>query len=241
MDALGNYVAAVQTDMRASASRFEALYHSGRKVSPVPFFGDVRKATVLTIGVNPSADEFLPSRGWQEEPDAQYLEHRLLNYFTTAPAPPHPWFRTWVDALGVISCSYTSTAAHLDLSFRPTIPMSESPRGLFKEMVEHDVRWFFEMLKHCPNVRLLMLAGCATHGLYMHEFLHRNAPRFGCTFGGSVERGGKGKVSFNALETGGRRLPVFFCSISPSARSSRMLVERVREEKKHLEDLMKMP
>jgi hypothetical protein len=241
MDALGNFISVVQDDMGATASRFAALYHPNRKVCPVPFFGDVRKATVITVGVNPSADEFLPNRRWQEDPDALYLERRLLAYFTTAPAPPHPWFATWTDALSIISCSYTATAAHLDLSPRPTIPMSEAPRGLFKEMVEHDVRWFFELLKHCPKARLLMLAGCATHGLYMHEFLSRNAPRFGCVLGGSVERGGKGRVSLNTLEVSGRRLPVFFCSVSPSARFSRTLVERVRTEKELLSHLVRHP
>jgi hypothetical protein len=130
---------------------------------PIPFFGDVLKARVLTVGVNPSSTEFVSTRQWRLPPEDSHLQERLLTYFTCKEAEPHEWFETWSICLDLLGMSYLGgVAAHIDISPRPTWAMFKNPKinhRLFRTMVESDVKWFFELLGNLPQVRLLMVAG----------------------------------------------------------------------------------
>ena len=135
---------------------FAALKPSGW---PIPFFGDIRTARVLTVGVNPSTTEFNPTRWGQITNDAQWTE-RLLNYFHVPGIPWHKWFLPWEASLRLLGCSYEDgSAAHLDLSPRSTTVMSQAHRNKFCEMVAGDVHWLFESLKFAPKARLILAAG----------------------------------------------------------------------------------
>jgi len=52
-------------------------------------------------------------------------------------------------------------AAHIDVSPRPTRPMLDKATGKaeFRTMVEHDVKWFFELVAKLPRIQLLLVAG----------------------------------------------------------------------------------
>lgn len=126
---------------------------------PIPFFGDIRTARVLTIGVNCSPTEFTPPR-WADVASESQWSHRLLNYFHTPGTPWHKWFLPWEASLKLLGCSYEDrSAAHLDLSPRATNVMGEAVRSQFCNMVAGDVHWLFEALAFAPCARLVLAAG----------------------------------------------------------------------------------
>jgi hypothetical protein len=104
--------------------------------------------------------------------------------------------------------------------------MAASDQSAFGAMIENDVESFFDLLPLCAEVRCLLLAGCVTKRWYMHDFLRRTAPRFG--FSLHETSGTAGRASTSILRMTGRRvsLPVFFCSVSPSARQNHALLPR---------------
>jgi|ERR1041385_2493736 hypothetical protein len=129
---------------------------------PIPFFGNVLKARVLTVGVNPSSGEFRRGRQWKRPLKLPGWQERLLSYFNWPEVPAHEWFETWSICLELLSLSYAGgEAAHVDVSPRPTIPMldEQTDKGEFRAMVEHDVRWFFQLLGKLQQVQLLLVAG----------------------------------------------------------------------------------
>jgi hypothetical protein len=129
---------------------------------PIPFFGDVLNARVLTVGVNPSSTEFDPSREWQKAVRVAIWQERMLNYFRPSAHRAHKWFETWSICLDLLSLSYAGgEAAHVDVSPRPTTPMLDggTDKAKFRAMVEHDVKWFFEILDKLPQIQLLLVAG----------------------------------------------------------------------------------
>ena len=147
-----------------------------------PFFGDIKRARVLTVGVNPSAKEFLLKRDWPEAMAASELKDRLQQYFQLGSPPPHEWFQTWNRALVSLEVTYQDGAAHIDLSPRATTSMGNAVRNgnskLFAGMVEQDAKWFFKLLSECSKARLLLFAGCIP-GSYISEFMERFAPNHG--------------------------------------------------------------
>ena len=129
---------------------------------PIPFFGDVLRARVLTVGVNPSDQEFNSDRRWDAITNPEQWQTRLLNYFRISGVPPWCWFDTWSICLDLIGHAYAAgDAAHIDISPRPTTPMLDEQTDTteFRGMVEHDVKWFFQLLDHLPQVQLLLVAG----------------------------------------------------------------------------------
>ena len=129
---------------------------------PIPFFGDVLKARVLTVGVNPSDQEFNVERRWDAITNPRQWQKRLLNYFRISGIRPWYWFETWSGCLELLGVSYSDrTAGHIDVSPRPTTPMldKDTDKAEFRAMVEHDVKWFFELLDRLPQVQLLLVAG----------------------------------------------------------------------------------
>jgi hypothetical protein len=226
MSALIKYLGGVATDWKATQHRFAPLFRQGVPTHPIPFFGDVTRARVLTVGVNPSAGEFI-ERSWPRSLSVPALERRLVGYFVDASVPPHPWFAFWSQALEPLGLSYQDGAAHVDLSPRATVAMQGADPSQFAEMVESDVHWFFELLPICREVRLLLLAGCVTKKWYINDFLARMAPRFGYQLTGKAESRGKGRVGFHCLVGPGVNLDAFFCSVSPSGLTRQLLVDRV--------------
>jgi hypothetical protein len=229
-----DYVAKVIADTQASAHEYVGFNRSGIPTQPIPFFGDVETASVLTVGVNPSAKEFV-NRAWPaQQMTATKLADRLCHYFVSAPAPAHPWFDTWSAALAHLDVSYLHGAAHVDLSPRATVAMgSISNWQHFARMVERDARWFFELLALREAPRVILIAGCVTKRWFINDFIARIASTYGYELADKAEKSGEGRVGFLCLRLLGRSggIPVFFCSVSPSGRKRQILVDRVRENK----------
>jgi hypothetical protein len=221
-------------------SKYKQLYEPNLFVHPIPFFGNIKTAIVLTVGVNPSNGEF-KSRGWPEKLSSEELASRLLNYFSLESCPPHPWFNDWETALNILSVSYKrGEVAHLDLSPRSTIPMSQvSDQEKFLDMIKNDVEWFFRVLPLCGNAKLLMMAGSVTKKYYLVNLLKELAENYGFKLLFKLEKGGDAPTSLHKLKSGNIDLPIFFCGVSPSARKSKLLIERVGEKRVKLLSYLK--
>lgn len=231
---LQNYLGGVLHHISQTAAPYEPLFWPGVSWHPIPFSGNVLDARVLTVGINPSASEFI-SRRVPVETNALGLEQQLVSYFARE---SHSWFETWSEALRSLGVSYRDGAAHVDLSPRATKSMSsfKDAEGakLYTQMLETDVCKFFELLTHCRSARALMLAGCTPKG-YVNEFLISVAPRHGFRLEGQAETRGEGRVGFYRLYgPAGFELPAFFCSVSPSGRNKDILVERVRAHRERI-------
>jgi hypothetical protein len=132
---------------------------------PIPFFGDILSAEIITLGVNPAASQFDQRYGWPRDSSAEYLYQRLRNYFTLGDHPPHPWFGKWEKALHALGYSYEGGVAHVDLSARVTINMGdirEEDLGLFLEMIKEDAQILFKLLPLCRKAKLVLAAGSVT-------------------------------------------------------------------------------
>ncbi len=213
---------------------------------PIPYFGNIENAEILTVGVNPAVSEFKKNRNWPDNPGADHLESRLKNYFNLNSPPPHNWFNTWEDALNLLGSSYyCGMAAHVDLSPRATINMGAIREiDLFIDLIKNDMQWFYRVLPLCKKARLMLIAGTVTKKYYINEFLKRFSSNYGYEFSGTFKRTasrGQGKIAFHQLEGKDIHLPVFFCSTSPSANDKYLLIKRIEENAAELKRLISMP
>jgi hypothetical protein len=134
---------------------------------PIPFFGDIRRAKILTVSLNPSWTEFRPARQWLANLDAPALTTRLLHYFDLPFPRCHTWFAQWEKALLYLGCSYEQDAAHVDLSPCPTlrpidIPDIHDPRRIkIAELVLGNLNHLECVLKFCESVKLLVVVDYA--------------------------------------------------------------------------------
>ena len=212
----------------ATDAQYRANYVPGLRTSPIPFFGALSEADVLTVGLNPSDKEFAPGR-WSDAPNAPELTARLLAYFDAPPpeAPPHPWFNAWEYPLRAhLGASYHAGArlrvAHLDLSPRATIRAGAVPDpSLFSRMVADDLPHALGFVAAAPRARLVLLAGTVPGGGYLNAFVkrtlrHSPPPRVGALEGAVGLPPGKGAVAWHHLHVGDRVLAAYFCGSSPS-------------------------
>lgn len=100
------------------------LFPQNDRLYPIPFFGDVRRAEVVTIALNPAHPEFSEGRRWPINNESTALTplaltNRLLCYFHSQ-TPPHNFFDGCEMALRAIGCSYQDNAAHIDVHPFPT-------------------------------------------------------------------------------------------------------------------------
>lgn len=225
--------------VRRTDQNYRALY-SGNHTHPIPFFGNPESALVLTVGLNPSRDEFIESRGWPESIADSVLETRLLKYFSPDSQPQsHPFFNPWKMALALLmpDISYSSgTVAHLDLSPRatafPRCHRGETPEARlwqdqFLKMLANDAHWFFEALKKCKKARLVLMAGTATDRFYLDQFISKYTPSNTCLK--YDQRGNSDNVSsFHNLVGLGLNLPIFFSGAGPAFQGGVRLVDNVR-------------
>lgn len=203
MNPISIYLDDIYKDWQSSLTLFSRNIFL-RYYWPVPFFGNPASAVVATVGVNPSSGEFSSNRNWTEVNSRKDWKLRLKHYFNFS-IQPHQWFDHWRIGLKLLEISYEAgTAAHFDVSYRPTKAMLKNKAtnaAEFRQMVERDVACFFRLLLLCPNLRLLLVYGPivrangSAEGL-MH-FLLNKAPLHGF----KVAQVGK-YWSFKHAETG---------------------------------------
>ena len=227
------------SDLNAEAPKvraaFSDLLDPALDTIPISFFGDVLNAKVITVGLNPSDGE-IRGRGWHQPISSAEIYERLLNYFNNPQFRSHPWFEAWERALNEIGVSYADgTAAHVDLCPWATRPMSNLPdHDRFELLVSQSVPWFWRCMQAAANLRLVLMAGAVTKKYYLNEFLAKTRNADGNELVGKVARGGKAFVGYHQLRLSGKLFPVFFCSVSPSSRTSAMLPLRISENRDRL-------
>jgi hypothetical protein len=216
---------------KSNLSYTALLAGAGEAYPPIFFFGNPDGATAATIGVNPSAGEFLSQRKWGHKYDTVHpLLERCRKYFhKPAGVPPHPWFQVWEEFLAEIGVSYrvSPRAIHLDFSPRATRSISSLQKesedliDLFSTLVAEDLKYLLKQLQAYPSIKHLYLAGAVTKKHYCIEFLMKNALSYNYQLKPVVpfRRGGRGQVGLYKLDLGdGISRHLFFCSTSPSAR-----------------------
>jgi hypothetical protein len=243
MNPLTELLSEIAADVEASDAEFASLYRPGLRY-PIPFFGDITTARVITVGLNPSDGEFAAKRNWESGLSAEALDLRLRNYFTSTTPEPHGWFKPWHEALPYLGVAYQDgTAAHLDLSPRATMPASKARKEgpdpkLFDRMIDQDAKWLFRLLPHAPKCQLLALAGRVTTK-HMGQFLEGVAPQHGYTLTGQALSGGPAYCALYQLTRGDAQLAVFYCSASPSSWHPEKLVQCIKEHSSKLRSFLK--
>ncbi len=216
------------TEIGNTNKRFKELFVDGTPFPPIFFFGDPEKADAATLGVNPSAQEFLPNRKWTKYNNANALIDRCKNYFESPLGiSPHPWFEPWEVFLRKIGLSYYKTprAIHFDISPRATRSMgtlqTKDQIELFLSLGQNDLRYLVEQLREYPSIKYLYAAGSITKKHYVIEFLKKYANEYSLKSVVPFERGGSGKIGLYNLYLGDEvKRYLFFCSTSPSSRFS---------------------
>jgi hypothetical protein len=185
---ISNFLNEVFDDWQGSRDEFSKIIVR-REYWPVPFFGNPATACVATIGANPSSEEFKPLRCWPKVTKANRgaWKKRLKTYFINRDFAADNWFDPWTIGLALLDCSYKKgTAAHFDVSYRPTTAMltnKNTDPEQFYAMTVKDVQWIFKILPLCPNLRLLLtmgpIIGENLKPIPLLGFLGESAPRYG--------------------------------------------------------------
>jgi len=185
------WVAEIQESVRISDNECPDLYPTDNQGNqflrhPVPFSGDLENAEVLTLGVNPSAGEFVDrfsnGRDWSDEMSAAQLSLRLVNYFRHWNPPPHAWFTSLKTILRRNHCSYLFNTAHIDFSPRATRGMkefSDEPEH-FLDMVNRDaLEWLPKILSSAKKLKKIRIRWkIVPHGYwpYLANYVRNNLP-----------------------------------------------------------------
>ncbi len=125
------------------AGIYQDLFPPQDNLYPLPFFGDIRRAEVLSLALNPSHLEFTDTRRWPRRVtpmalSAEELTTRLLHYYDLPEPQPHPWFKRVTEMLLCVQCAYIRNAAHVDLISLPTLrpqDMRNEQRANFVEVL----------------------------------------------------------------------------------------------------------
>ena len=188
---------------------------------PIPFFGKLEEAEILTVGLNPSPGEFKNER-WPRKPiAAEQLAQRLHDYFANNLCASYSWFEKWSRACSQLGESFqyqTGRVAHIDLSPRATKVVSQVPRiDVFNEMIHHDLRWLPDLLERAKSARLLLMAGAVNNHKYLIEFLATHGRDHDIRVV-RLDESRRRSLGFYELRSRSRCLPVFFSGSGPSAR-----------------------
>ncbi len=219
--------------------QFGDLFDPSLATIPIPFFGDLLNAKVVTIGVNPSDGEIRDNR-WPQQIDVPTLYNRLIQYFNNPRVRPHSWFETWEQALREIGVSYKNgSVVHIDIFPWATRPISKLPTERCLTMATESLPSFWQSMLSVSNLQLILMAGTITNRYYLHEFLAKSIFPKDISLNGAIPRGRDGFVGYLQLRLANKQIPVFFCSISPSAINNRYkLPERVRENQDQLRNIL---
>jgi len=226
-----------------TASQYAELAPTRIRWHPLPFFGSLDRARVITLGLNPSTNEFTRQRNWPFEITSVELAERLVNYWNVEIPGPHPWFRPWSTVLTDMGASYALDAAHVDLSPRPTNGRKSELRTLFISMLQTDALLWMEALNRAPNCKLILAAGSATNDSfgYINEFIANRLSPTGVRLAGCWRRQrGEGQTAWQTIRLPeGREVPLFFCSTGPTRHGGATLVNACRANMEALRHCLK--
>jgi hypothetical protein len=162
---------------------------------PVPFFGAIQQARVITVGLNPSSTEFEEPNRWPQQMAPEDLARRLVDYFRDPTITPHHYFAELQQALTYIHCPYHLCAAHVDVSpwstYSPTAINKRHPEarssGLqsYNALLEDGMnRWLPQTIQLCKASLQLVIACTSPTPKNAEEVrLERLAQFFGAQMG----------------------------------------------------------
>jgi len=216
-------------------NEYRTLFYEDIPIVPIPFFGDIVNAKIITVGINPSAEE-LENNGWNSTMTEYDINSRLIRYFKDS---PHEWFETWEKALKEINFSYkTGTAAHIDICPWATKSISivskEGGMSLFEKLLVQSLPLFYKVLSQCKNVEYIVLAGAATKSKYLNEFLYDNCVS-DCRLLLKPERKSPAPyINKHIMKIGDKNISALSCSVSPSARGNKKeeLILKIKENRR---------
>jgi len=157
---LKQLVAEMQKDVGEARTRLRNLLIPRVPLHPIPFFGNIESARVITIGLNPAITEFSKNRCWKPSLNGDELTFRLVNYFRLAGIcypPPHCWFCDISEFLHIVGCSQKIAAAHVDLC--PWTSIAPTKRNGFWNFVDEQMEcWLAKTLAYAKQtVRLIVI------------------------------------------------------------------------------------
>ena len=211
-------------------SNFPQLFYEEIPTIPIPFFGDVTKAKIITVGINPSSGE-LRKNNWNSAMNEKDINKKLINYFKDN---PHEWFETWEKALKEINYSYyDGTAAHIDICPWATKPSSSTDQVLFEKLLIQSIPDFYQVLEQCVNLEFIVLAGSVTKKWYLNKFLFKHPFADNSLLMKPIIKKPSPYTQEHILKIGDKKIKTFFCSVSPSARGNEKekLILRIKENK----------
>ncbi len=159
---LVSHLAEIQKSSASIPLQTKAAF--GIKPIPIPFFGNIDHARIVTVGLNPSSTEFAPWREWDATNDARELTFRMVNYFRLAGVnlpPAHRWFGEISESMHILKCPQALLAAHID--FCPWATVNSQIKdwsGFFGFIDEQMLSWLGKTVQRCRNsARLLLIVG----------------------------------------------------------------------------------
>ena len=225
----------IETNLLCSKTKivknYSELFYDDIPIIPIPFFGNIKTAKIITIGANPSSKELVDNQ-WHEDMSVLQITNKLISYFNNN---PHKWFDVWEVALNKSGFSYKDgTAAHIDLcpwatkslSSLDSLGLTDKTIQLFSESVPA----FIETLTECSESSFVLMAGTVTKRYWLNDFIYKfaNLEYFSLNPRPKIERGGP-FINKHVINIANRKLKVLFSSSSPSATG---------EKKKILPDLI---
>jgi hypothetical protein len=164
---LVSYVSNVQHETQNAKRKYKTIIKPNAPFHPIPFFGNISSARIITVGLNPSSGEFETWRNWPEEISEHELTRRLVGYFRLSSPGPHPWFAELQEALRIVGCSYSLSAAHIDASPWPTLSPSAlkhrtAKRRLldsYDSMLRTEVSRLPIFLRKCKHLKFVIIIG----------------------------------------------------------------------------------
>ena len=169
---LKQLVAEMQQGASEAKARLGDLLIPRIPFHPIPFFGNIESAKVITIGLNPAITEFAKHRGWKTLLNDEDLTFRLVNYFRLGGIqypPPHSWFSEISESLQIIECPQKIAAAHVDLC--PWTSIAPTRRNGFWTFVDEQMeQWLAKTLTHAKqSVKLIVILESPEAGDFERE------------------------------------------------------------------------
>ena len=214
-------VAEIQKQVEKTHPIYARNFVSNLVTHPIPFFGKLEEAEILTVGLNPSPREFDNARCPDSKISPKFLASELYNYFENDHRLWHPWFEKWAAATSQMETSFqykSGRVAHIDLSPRATQVMSRVPEvENFAKMIREDLVWLPALIECAKSAKILLIAGAVNREKYLMEFLVKHGQAYQISIV-RKDNGTSRSLGFYELRVGSRSLPVFFSGSSPSAR-----------------------
>ncbi|MBI3882541.1 MAG: hypothetical protein HY301_21075 [Verrucomicrobia bacterium] len=141
-------------------NHYPHFFPPSKYLHPIPFFGDIRQAEVLTVALNPSHAEFSEERYWHTPHSASQLTTRLIHYFDLPDPAPHRWFDPLEKGLLCIGSSYDTNTAHVDVCPYPTWrprEMQPDDRPALHLFLQAHVHRLSGVLSLCTRVKFVLL------------------------------------------------------------------------------------